>query len=112
MKKIVILCIVPFVFLLVSCGDSSSSNSLAEKRIFQHIDASGMGMLKDLEIVSIKKINDTTYKAVHTFTNPIMEKEMQITRNCFFTTNNDSIKNKEDLKVEMKSKGDWVKVGF
>ena len=101
-----------FVFLLVSCGDSSRPESLAKKRIFQHVDASGMGMLKNLEIVSVEKMNDTTYKAVHTFTNPLMKKEMRITRNYFFTTDTDSIKNKEDLKVEMKSKGEWVKAGF
>ena len=111
MKKIVILCIVPFVFVLVACKDSSSSDSLVKKRIFQHIDADRMGTLKDLEVVSVKEINDTTYEAVHTFTNPIVEIEMQVKRNYFFTTNNDSIKNKNDLKIEMKLKGAWVKAG-
>ena len=111
MKKIVILCIVPFVFVLVACVDSSSSDSLAKKRIFQHVDADRMGTLKDLEIVSVKKINDTTYEAVHAFTNPIVEIEMQIKRNYFFTTDIDSIKNKDDLKIEMKLKDEWVKAG-
>ena len=87
MKKIVILCIVPFVFVLVACEDSSSPDSLVKKRIFQHVDTDRMGTLKDLEIVSVKKINDTTYEAVHTFTNPIVEIEMQVKRNYFFTTN-------------------------
>ena len=41
----------------------------------------------------------------------LIEKEIQITRNYIFT-NNDSIKNVQDLKVEMKSKGEWVKAGF
>ena len=109
MNKIVILCIV--LFVLVACGDNSSSDSLVKKRIFQHVDTDGMGTLKDLEIVSVKKINDTTYEAVHTFTNPIVEIEMQVKRNYFFTTNNDSIKNKKDLKIEMKLKGAWVKAG-
>ena len=111
MKKIAILFVLPFVFLLVSCGDSSSSDSLAKKRIFQHVDADRMGTLTDLEIVNVKRINDTTYEAVHTFTDPIVEIEMQVKRNYFFTTNNDSIKNKKDLKIEMKLKGAWVKAG-
>jgi|CoawatStandDraft_6_1074263.scaffolds.fasta_scaffold29147_2 hypothetical protein len=111
MKKIVILCIVPFVFVLVACEDSSSPDSLVKKRIFQHVDNDRMGTLKDLEIVSVKKINDTTYEAVHTFTNPIVEIEMQVKRNYFFTTDIDSIKNKKDLKIEMKLKDEWVKAG-
>ena len=112
MKKIITLCILPFVFLFVSCGDRSNPDLLAKKRIFQHVDANGLGILEDLEVVSVEKVNDTTYKAIHTFTHSLMEKEVQITRNYFFTTNTDSIKNKEDLKVEMRSKSKWVKVNF
>ena len=99
------------MFVLVACEDSSSPDSLVKKRIFQHVDNDRMGTLKDLEIVNVKKINDTTYEAVHTFTNPIVEIEMQVKRNYFFTTNNDSIKNKKDLKIEMKLKDEWVKAG-
>jgi hypothetical protein len=105
-----VLFTIAFSLLLVSCGGDSSPVALAKKRIFQKVDADGMGMLKDLKIISIEMINDSTYKAIHTFTNPMMSKEMRITRNYFFTS--DSIKNKEDLKVEMKSKGEWIKAGF
>ena len=103
---------ITFLFLLVSCGNDSSPEALAKKRIIQKIDADGMGMIKDFKIISVEMINDSTYKAIHTFTNPMMGKEMRITRNYFFTTDSDSIKNKEDLKVEMKSEDEWVKAGF
>ena len=103
---------ITFLILLVSCGNDSSPEALAKKRIIQKIDADGMGMIKDFKIISVEMINDSTYKAIHTFTNPMMGKEMRITRNYFFTTDSDSIKNKEDLKVEMKSENEWVKAGF
>jgi|TARA_R110000822_G_scaffold290703_1_gene412734 hypothetical protein len=107
-----VLFTIAFSLLLVSCGDDSSPVALAKKRIFQKVDADGMGMLKDLKIISVEMINDSTYKAIHTFTNPMMSKEMRITRNYFFTSDSDSIKNQEDLKVEIKSKGEWIKAGF
>ena len=69
-------------------------------------------MIKDLEIISVEKINDTTYKAVHTFTNPLIEKEMRIARNYFFTIDAETINNKEDITVEIKSAGEWVKSRF
>ncbi len=113
-KEFVKLCVftVTFLFLLLSCGNDSSPEALAKKRIIQKIDSDGMGMIKDLKIISVEMINDSIYKAIHTFTNPMMGKEMRITRNYFFTTDSDSIKNNEDLKVEMKSEDEWVKVGF
>jgi len=107
-----VLFTIAFSLLLVSCGDDSSPVALAKKRIFQKVDADAMGMMKDLKIISVEMINDSTYKAIHTFTNSMISKEMRITRNYFFTSDSDSIKNKEDLKVEMKSKGEWVKAGF
>ena len=108
MKKLLLLSL---TILLFSCGDSDP-NALAKKRIFQLVDANGMGMLKDLEVVSVEKINDTTYKGVHIFTNPIMNKEMRIARNYFFTIDGETINNNEDITVEIKSKGEWVKSGF
>ena len=108
MKKLLLLSL---TILLFSCGDSDP-NAIAKKRIFQLVDANGMGLLKDLEVVSVEKVNDTTYKAVHIFTNPIMNKEMRITRNYFFTIDGDTINDNESITTEMKSKGEWVKSGF
>ena len=108
MKKLLLLSL---TVLLFSCGDSDP-NALAKKRIFQKVDSDGMGMIKDLEIISVEKINDTTYKAVHTFTNPLIKKEMRIARNYFFTIDGETINNKEDITVEIKSAGEWVKSGL
>ena len=44
-----------------------------------------MGMLKDFNLESFYKVNDTTYLGTHTFLNPIINKEMRITRNYIFT---------------------------
>ena len=57
-----------------SCGNNKSdSDSLVKKRIMQKIEVAGMGMLKDINIESIEKVNDTTYKGVHSFANPILD---------------------------------------
>ena len=62
------------VVLLTSCGDNkSNSDSLVKKRIMQKIEVAGMGMLKDINIESIEKVNDTTFKGVHSFANPILD---------------------------------------
>ena len=42
----------------MSCGDDSSPVALAKKRIFQKVDADGMGVLKDLKKISVEMIND------------------------------------------------------
>jgi len=103
-----------FVVLLAitsSCGEAKPYAEF-EKKIFQKIDVDGMGMLEDLKIQSVEKVNDTTYKATHTFTNPMLDKEMRISRSYFFTLDGSSIIDYEDITVEMKSQGEWVKAGF
>ena len=101
------------VVLLTSCGDNkSNSDSLVKKRIMQKIEVAGMGMLKDINIESIEKVNDTTYKGVHSFANPILDNEVRMTKNYFFTIDLDSITGDEQLKSEMKSEGEWVEVKF
>jgi hypothetical protein len=107
-----VLFAISFSLLLVSCGDDSSKIALAKKRIFKELDANAMGTLKDLKITNVEMTNDSTYKASHTFTNSIMRKEMRVTRNYFFTSNSDFIKNIEDVKIEVKSEGKWMKTGY
>ena len=111
MKKLLSLLFIAVLFLISSCGEANP-NAQFEKKIYQKIDASGMGMLKDLKILSVEKVNDTTYRAIHTFENPLIDKEMKISRNYFFTKDGSSISNYEDISVEMKSQGEWVKAGF
>ena len=96
-----------------SCGNNKSdSDSLVKKRIMQKIEVAGMGMLKDINIESIEKVNDTTYKGVHSFANPILDNEVRMTKNYFFTIDLDSITGDEQLKSEMKSEGEWIEVKF
>ena len=99
--------------LFSSCGNNKSdSDSLVKKRIMQKIEVAGMGMLKDINIESIEKVNDTTYKGVHNFANPILDNEVRLTKNYFFTIDLDSITGDEQLKSEMKSEGEWIEVKF
>ena len=99
--------------LFSSCGNNKSdSDSLVKKRIMQKIEVAGMGMLKNINIESIEKVNDTTYKGVHSFANPILDNEVRMTKNYFFTIDLDSITGDEQLKSEMKSEGEWVEVKF
>ncbi|QDP47325.1 MAG: hypothetical protein Unbinned4388contig1000_44 [Prokaryotic dsDNA virus sp.] len=100
-------------FGLVSCGNNESNrDALVRKRIIQKIEMDGMGMLKDLKIESVNKLNDSTYKGVHSFSNPIFNKEIRVTRNYTFTADLDSITKKEGVKTEVKSEGEWVETGF
>jgi len=96
---------------LSSC-EEPNPNAEFEKKIFQYIDVNGMGMLEDLKIQDIEKVNDTTFKATHTFTNPLFNKEMRITRNYFFSEDGSSVNDYEEISTEMKSKGEWIKSNF
>ena len=108
MKKIILLFL---AISISSCGESSSDPlKNIEKKIYQSVDASGMGMLENLEIISVEETdNPGKFKAIHTFKNPMNKKEMRITRNYTFNTSKDSIVGKEDILVEMMSAGEWVK---
>ena len=44
--------------------------------------------------------------------NPMLEREMRITNKYTLTIGLDSIINKEDVKMEMKSEGEWVDFNF
>jgi len=102
-------------FILVGCGSQSpedANTSLAKKRIIQKIETAGMGMIDDIKIESITKINDTTYKAAHSFTNPMFSKEIRITKEYYFTKDLESITGDKDVKAEMKSEGEWVERKF
>ncbi|MBL7148561.1 MAG: hypothetical protein ISS80_00635 [Candidatus Cloacimonetes bacterium] len=113
MKNKLLLLAIIVVFLICSCTDKKSdSYSLVKKRITQKIEINAMGMINDLKIESIETVNDSTFKGVHTFFNPIFDKSIRVTENYFFTTDLDSIKSTEDLKTEMKSQGEWVDTGF
>ena len=117
MKKFKLLIVsISLIVLFTSCGDnksnSDSGDSLVKKRIKQKIEVAGMGMLKDIKIESIEKVNDTTYKGVHSFANPILDNKVRMTKNYFFTIDLDSITGDEQLKSEMKSEGEWVEVKF
>ena len=99
------------VVLLTSCGDNS--DSLVEEKIIQRIKIAGFGMLKDLKIESIEKVNDTTYKGMHSFKHPFLDlKDIRLTRNYFFTADLDSITGYKVLKKEMKSKGEWAEINM
>jgi len=101
--------------LLIACGNKETSTDFtlkAKKRIYQKIDADAFGMIKDLKIEEVTKINDSVFKAMHTFTNPMIKKQMRITRNYTLNKGLDSVIKKEELKTEMKSQGEWIKAGF
>lgn len=111
--RIKIIVLVLFVgFGLSSCNGTSSESSIAKKRIIQKIEADGMGMIKKLKIESVEKLNDSMFKGIHSFTNPLVDKDVRITRDYTFTADFDSITNVEDVKFEIKSQGEWVESGF
>jgi hypothetical protein len=96
---------------MVSC--SENEDTLVKKRIIQKIESDALGiMITDLRIESIEKVNDSTYKAKHSFSNPFFNRKVRLTRNYIFTADLDSIIAKVDLKSEMMSEGEWIEFGF
>lgn len=67
----------------------------------------GMGMLEDLKIQSVNMIGDNTYQATHTFTNPMTKREMRITRKYILNSELDSVLSMDDIKIEMKTEGEF-----
>jgi len=112
MKWISKAALLPVIFLLFTyCGSTSESrDSLAIKRIRQKIDANA-GLIKNLSVV-ISAIDDSTYNGVQYFYDPMVEKEMRITKIYHFTADLDSIVRVEEVKSEMKSEGGWVPFGL
>lgn len=107
MKTKIIIILWALIFL--SCENGiNSKEALAEKRIKQRIESAYYGMIKDFKIDSLKKINDTTYFARHEFFNPMVDKQIRISRKYILDTNLDSVVRYEEVKNEMLSEGDWV----
>jgi hypothetical protein len=107
MKKILLISI---SILFFNCSNSSNSvkqTSNADKTILQKIDMAGMGMLEDLKIQSVNMIGDNTYQATHTFTNPMTKREMRITRKYILNSELDSVLSMDDIKIEMKTEGEF-----
>lgn len=93
---------------------SNNNENLVEKRILQYIDTQAMGMLdmKKMKIEKITKQDDTTYIAIRIFNNPVVDSELRITARYIIPVTLDSVTYAEDLKVEHKSEGEWVDMGF
>ena len=117
MKKLLYTLIATIVF--ISCGNNSNENksfsdedkmALVEKRILQKKVQKTMGMIKSdaFEIESIKKLGDSTFQAIHNFTNPIFDAEVRMTNYYVFTSDLDSILLDSNLKVQSKVEGDWI----
>lgn len=100
MKTLSIFTIMTAGLILIACSTGQTdTNAQIERKIFQRIDVDGMGMLKDIKIVSIDQEDDSTYQATHTFTNPLFDREMRITSTYYFTSDKDSIKNTVTVKT-------------
>lgn len=100
MKKLVLLSVI----LVLAC----TTENPIQKQIIQHIDAAGLGMVTIDEISQPERINDSTYKATHSFKNTMLDKEVRITNIYYFNSNLSQIKTTETTKTELKSAGDWV----
>lgn len=112
MTKSILTIVAALLIGLSACTDKNTSNHLVEKRIIQKIEVAGMGMLENLNIESIEKINDSTFKGIHTFTNPIFKKDVRVTKIYYFTPELDSITGDDKVTTEMKSEGEWVAMKF
>ena len=115
MKKIILLS----ALILSGCNSNNSNNVVdenpldnVEKRIYQNLDAAALGLIDDLVIESVSQLDSVTFQASHTGTNPFTDREIRVTTKYTFTLDLDSIINKEDVKTEMKSEGEWVDMGF
>lgn len=114
MKKLQLLfSILAMVFLISGSGCEFGNSEahkikIAKETIVQFIEVDGTVPFKDLEIISVTAVDDSSYKAVHTLTNTILKKEMRIERIYFLASDLKTCKKKKDLKIEMKSAGEWI----
>jgi len=100
MKKLLLLTVI----IVASC---TTGNNI-RKQIIQHIEAEGLGMVKVDKISQPEHINDSTFKATHSFKNTLINQEVRITNIYYFNTDLSQIKTTETTKTELKSAGDWV----
>lgn len=114
MKNITKVLMLAFFFVAISCGDQNSEENLVKKRIIQNVETSSMGMINNVDVSVIEKLNDSTYLGVYSFHNRLMDKEIRITKNFTFTKDFEKITNSEEKKYEVKSEGEWVEtdLGF
>lgn len=92
-------------------GTEALSEKTIIKRIKQNIDVKHAGLAKDVQYGNLEKVNDSTYRMAHSFFNPLIEKEIRTTDEYVFRA--DSIFSAKDVKIEMKSEGEWVEMkGF
>ena len=87
---------------------------LVEKRILQKKVRLSMGMIKSnaLEIETIKKLGDSTFQAIHIFTNTMFDSKIRFTNYYVFTANLDSILLDSLLLSQMKVEGEWIEMGW
>jgi len=82
MKPRLILLTLIIAITLGSCSESNKySHSQVEKKIYKQVDFDTFILQHEESYVeSLDKINDSTYKVVHNFTNPLTGVEMRTTR--------------------------------
>ena len=121
MNKIIYTLVATLVF--ISCGNNTNESKslsdndkmkLVEKRILQKKVQNTMGMIKSdaFEIETIEKLGDSTFQAIHNFTNPMFDAEVRMTNYYIFTTDLDSIILDSNIKVQSKVEGEWIDMGW
>jgi hypothetical protein len=104
------------LILFSSCQESIREAdiklSLMEKRIKQYIVVSSWGMIKEVKIDSLYKINDSTCFARHNFFNPVFNQEVRVSTEYKFNIGIDSVTSKQQLITEVKAEGEWKKMDF
>lgn len=105
-KPILLVALAALVW--AACGGESQPQSLAEKRIKQDLDV--VLMTIKYEIETLERMNDTTYRVVYSYYNEIVDKDVRITDDYYFTSDLDSIIGDINIKGEIKSEGEWVEV--
>lgn len=103
MKKILFLLI---TIICISC--SNETTDPISRKILQKIDIDSSGLIKIKEKSETIKINDSTYQLTYSFNNPMLKKDVRLTRHFIFNNTLDSIKKIITIKGELKSQGEWV----
>ena len=108
--------VIIIALLIASCSSNTNPKlDLAEKRIKQSITLDGMGMIPNLEVISVTELDSINFEATHTFSNPMFNNtEVKITRIYTFNTPLlDKILSKKQVgSMLMKVEGEWVESGF
>lgn len=98
-----------FAIFFGACSNFSGPDlSKVENTILKKLNKNSSGLMLNLDISNIEVINDSTFIAIHSFTNSVLKKEMKITNQYDLNSELSKIKKQKQVKMEILSNDEWI----